>query len=241
MTQSDPGEREAARERQSHVRHELRSPLAAMYPALSMLLDGIAGELTTMQRDYLEIIERSAVRLERYLSGATESGWLDCAAAPVEPAAVSLAEAVEDTLALRRIGGLEGPRIEIERARGAQAVAWADREDVRHIVADLLDNAVRYAGDRGPVRALVSASVTEPAVSLAVHDDGDGIPSDEIARVFDFGFRGHAAREASVPGLGIGLWVCRELAERNGGSIAVRSEVGAGTTVTLTLPAAPAR
>ena len=240
MTKPDPSECEAARERQSHVRHELRSPLAAIYPALSMLLDGSAGELTTRQRDYLEIIERSAVRLERYLSGATESGWLDCVSAPTAPAAVSLAEAVEDTLAVRRIGGLEGAGIEVARTPGAQAVAWADREDVHRIVADLLDNAVLYSGDRGPVGAVVAASATEPVVTLTVKDQGDGIPSDELARVFDFGFRGRAAREAAVPGLGIGLWVCRELAGRNGGRIDVRSEVGAGTTVTLTLPAAPA-
>ena len=143
-------------------------------------------------------------------------------------------------MAVRRIGGLEGPRIEIERATGGPAVAWADREDVRRIVADLLDNAVRYAGDRGPVVAVVAASATEPVVTLTVHDGGDGIPGDELARVFDFGFRGRVARETAVPGLGIGLWVCRELAGRNGGGIALRSEVGAGTTVTLTLPAAPA-
>lgn len=69
MTESDLGEREAARERQSYVRHELRAPLAVMYPALSMLLDGSAGELTPKQREYLGILERSAERLERLLGG----------------------------------------------------------------------------------------------------------------------------------------------------------------------------
>ena len=79
MTEPDLGVREAARERQSYVRHELRAPLAVMYPALSLLLDGIAGELTPKQREYLEILERSAERLECFVAGATESGWLDCA------------------------------------------------------------------------------------------------------------------------------------------------------------------
>jgi len=90
MAEPDHGEREAARERQSFVRHELRAPLAVMYPALSMLLDGSAGELTPKQRDYLEILERNAERLACLIAGATESGWLDCAGAAVEPAAVPL-------------------------------------------------------------------------------------------------------------------------------------------------------
>ena len=94
MTESDPGEREAARERQSYVRHELRAPLAVMYPALSMLLDGSAGELTPKQREYLELLERNAERMERRLAGATESGWLDCAGAAAEPAAVPIASAM---------------------------------------------------------------------------------------------------------------------------------------------------
>ena len=155
MTQSDPGEREAARERQSHVRHELRSPLAVMYPALSMLLDGSAGELTPMQREYLEIIERNAVRLERYLAGATESGWLDCAGG-AHGARRGVARRGASTTS-SPCGGSAGWRGRASRSSarpGAPAVAWADREHVRRIVADLLDNAVLYAGDArsGPGR-----------------------------------------------------------------------------------------
>jgi len=238
MTESDPGEREAARERQSFVRHELRAPLAVMYPALSMLLDGSAGELTPKQREYLVILERTAERLERLIAGATESGWLDCAGTATEPAAVPLGEVLEEILAVRRPGGRHGPRIEVERAPGPRAVAWADREQVRQIVTNLLGNAAQYAAAGSSVQVTLGASADQPTVSLSVEDEGCGIPAAELAHAFDFGFRGAAAREAALPGLGIGLWVCRELAGRCGGSIAMRSDVGAGTTVTVTLPAA---
>jgi len=240
MTESDSGEREAARERQSHVRHELRSPLAVMYPALSMLLDGSAGDLTSKQRQYIEILERNAERLERYISGATESGWLDCAGADVEPAAVPLGEALEEVLAVRRLGGQQGPRIDIGHAPGPRAVAWADREQVRQIVSNLLANAAQYSDGASVIRIDVSAAGDSSTVSFAVQDHGWGIPANELVRVFDFGFRGAAARDAALPGLGSGLWVCRELVGRSGGSLAIRSEVGEGTTVTVTLPAAGA-
>ncbi len=238
MTESDSAEREAARERQSYVRHELRAPLAVMYPALSLLLDGSAGELTTKQRDYLGIIERNAERLERRLAGATESGWLDCSGAPVEPAAVPLGEVVQEVLAVRRLCGQQGPRILVERPPGPLSVAWADREQVRQIVANLLCNAAQYADDGGAIRVSAGVTADQHAASLTVQDEGPGIPADELPHVFDFGFRGAAAREAALPGLGIGLWVCRELLDRSGGSIAIRSEAGAGTTVTVTFPAA---
>ena len=240
MAEPDSDERAAARERQSHVRHELRSPLAVMYPALSMLLDGSAGDLTSKQRQYIEILERNAERLERYISGATESGWLDCAGADVEPAAVPLGEALEEVLAVRRLGGQQGPRIDIGHAPGPRAVAWADREQVRQIVSNLLANAAQYSDGASVIRIDVSAAGDSSTVSFAVQDHGWGIPANELVRVFDFGFRGAAARDAALPGLGSGLWVCRELVGRSGGSLAIRSEVGEGTTVTVTLPAAGA-
>ena len=238
MTESDPGEREAARERQSFVRHELRAPLSVMYPALSMLLDGSAGELTPKQREYIELIERNAERLERLIAGAAESGWLDCARVPTEPAAVPLREVLDEFLAVRRFGGQRGLPIEVERAPGPSAVAWADREQLRQIVVNLLGNAAQYAGGGAAIRVRLEASADQHTVSLAVADEGRGIAAAELPHVFDFGFRGAAACEAALPGLGIGLWVCRELAGRCGGSIAIRSEAGVGTTVTVTLPAA---
>lgn len=240
MTESDLGEREAARERQSYVRHELRAPLAVMYPALSMLLDSSVGELAPKQREYLEILERNAERLERLIAGATESGWLDCAGAAVEPVAVPLREVLDEVLAVRRLGGQQGPLIQVERTPGPRAVAWADREQVLQIVENLLGNAAQYSAGGRPVRVTLGASADQPTVSLVVEDEGLGIPAEELPHVFDFGFRGVAAREAALPGLGIGLWVCRELVGRSGGSIAIGSEVGAGATVTVTLPAAGA-
>ena len=149
-----------------------------------------------------------------------------------------LREVLDEFLTARRLGGQQGPRIEVERAPGPSAVAWADREQVRQIVVNLLGNAAQYAGGGAAIRVRLEASADQRTVSLAVADEGRGIAADELPHVFDFGFRGAAAREAALPGLGIGLWVCRELAGRCGGSIALCSEVGAGTTVTVTLPAA---
>ena len=75
-------------------------------------------------------------------------------------------------------------------------------------------------------------------MAVEVADTGPGMPPEELARAFEFGFRGELARQLRAPGLGAGLWICRELAARNGGSLTLTSEPGAGVCATLVLPAA---
>jgi len=231
---------EAARERQSHVRHDLRAPLAVVYPLLSLLLDGGAGELTAKQREYLEIIERNVVRLEGLIGSAADSGWADCSTALPVPTEISLSDVVDQVVTQRRVRAQAGATIEVRSGSGPLPHAWADRDDARQIVAGLVGNAASYAPPAGSVTIRVGAGSEAGTVRVDVVDTGPGIPSDELARAFDFGFRGELARRLAVPGLGAGLWICRELARRNGGEVAIRSEPGAGTTATVVLPAAPA-
>ena len=109
---------------------------------------------------------------------------------------------------------------------------------MRQIVADLIANAAAYSPPEGAVTVRVAQGGAPGTVELVVADDGPGVPQEELPLVFDFGSRGVLARRLGVPGLGAGLWVCRELARRNGGSIKLESPPGAGVTVTLVLPAA---
>jgi signal transduction histidine kinase len=228
--------KEAARERQSYVRHELRAPLAVIYPLLSLLRDGGAGELTPRQEEYLEVLERNVTRMETLVSGTVASGWADCSAAPPVPETVVLGDVAEELATLRRMEGLEGAAILLDAGAAPTPRAWADRDDVRQILADLVGNAVAYTPAAGTV-TIRARRDDDDTVVLEVEDTGPGVPPEELGRVFDFGFRGELARSMKVPGLGAGLWICRRLAERNGGSLAVASEPGTGVVATLTLPA----
>jgi two-component system sensor histidine kinase BaeS len=228
---------EAARERQSHVRHELRSPLAVIYPLLSLLLDGGAGELSLQQREYLEVLDRNVGRLEALITGVATSGWADCSAAPCTPAEVILGDCAEDLIALRAAEGARGAVVMVEAGAPSRR-AFADREDVRQIVAGLVRNAVAFTPESGSVTIRTRSGDDGSMVVLEVTDTGPGVPPEELGRVFEFGFRGELARTLKVPGLGAGLWVGRELARRNGGDLRLASETGAGVTATLTLPSA---
>jgi signal transduction histidine kinase len=226
-----------ARERQSHVRHELRAPLAVIYPLLSLLQDGDGGGLTEQQREYLAVLDRNVVRLEALITGVTASGWADCSAAPRTPTDVALRDVADELVALRAAEGAQGPSVLVETdALGLRALA--DHEDVRQIVGGLVRNATSYTPADGRVTIRTREGEDAGTVVLEVLDTGPGVAPVELGRVFEFGFRGELARSLKVPGLGAGLWVCRELAHRNGGDVRLASGPGAGVCAALILPAA---
>jgi two-component system, OmpR family, phosphate regulon sensor histidine kinase PhoR len=238
MTRNEDSERTAARERQSYVRHELRAPLAVMYPVISLLLDDQEGTLTDDQRRLLEVLQRNAERLEARITSATESGWLDCAAVPTVLEDVSLDSVVDELLTQRRLRHLTRPRIAVS-AGSPPPVARADRHHVRGILANLVANAGRQTPSRGEVRIRTGWAPDGSMAALSVEDDGPGMATEDAAIACRFGYEDDADDGART-GLGIGLWVSRELAGRNGGSLEVIAAPGRGTTVTLYLPAARA-
>jgi signal transduction histidine kinase len=221
------------------MRHDLRAPLAVIYPLLSLLLDGAAGELGPQQRDYLQVLERSVARLEALVIGVADSGWADCSAAPPLPAEVALADVADEIVTLRRVEALEGAPIVVQSTSPPTPRAWADRDDVRQIITSLVRNASTYTPVEGSITIQIRPG-GDCTVAIDVVDTGPGMPPEELARAFEFGFRGQLAAQVRAPGLGAGLWICRELATRNGASLTLASEPGAGVRATLTLPAARA-
>jgi signal transduction histidine kinase len=232
----DGSSAQAARERQSHVRHELRAPLAVIYPLISLLQDGAGGGLTDQQREYLEVLDRNVVRLEALIAGVSASGWADCSTAPADPTTVVLGDVAEELVAIRGAERAGGAGVVVENGTPSPR-ALADREDARQILGGLVRNAVAYTPLDGRVTIRARQGEEAGTVVLEVEDTGPGVPPEELDRVFEFGFRGQLARDLRVPGLGAGLWVCRQIARRNGGDVRLASVSGKGVTATLVLPA----
>jgi signal transduction histidine kinase len=221
----------------SHVSHELRSPLAAIYQFITILLDGLAGELSPEQHDYLEIVLRNVNQLRSMVGDL-----LDCARAAngkltVTPQPTEVARIVVETLhTLRPSATQKGLDLLMDLPDDLPMVA-ADPVRLRQILANLVDNAIRFTPAGGTITVCRRHLDDEPhMVCLTVTDTGCGIRPEDTARIFERLSQTADTIDERRQGLGLGLYICSELIRHHGGCIWVESAPGQGSTFCLTLP-----
>ncbi len=215
------------------VSHELRTPLAAVYGAAMTLAGRDFGDREDIRRELVQQIAEQAERLSAIvddilLVGRIESGGLTMEPARIDPLEVS--RAAVDAARLR-VG--ESQEVEL-RTAGEVPEIETDAGRLRQVLDNLLDNAVKYSPNRGPVELRVVAD--DRFVRFVVSDEGVGIPSVEMTRIFEKFYRVDPQQTGGVSGTGLGLYVCRELVERMDGRITVQSILGRGSAFTVELP-----
>ena len=225
--------------------HELRTPITAVSGFAQLALrdlqhraeaapEDYGQELTRLTRQLTIIHDQSAKlgRLVRELLDVSriQAGRLEFHLVPTDVADVArtVAEQVQMVQA--------GQRIDVDAA--GPCMTLGDRDHLEQVVGNLVDNAIKYSPEGGPVHVRVRCEGEQ--VHLAVEDKGIGIPADQVARVFDIFYRTSEAERRRTPGLGLGLFITRGIVERHGGRIWADSEIGRGTTVHVTLPVQPA-
>ncbi|MDA1279984.1 MAG: ATP-binding protein [Chloroflexi bacterium] len=219
------------------VSHELRTPLTSVKMYADMLGEGDAGELTDQQVRLVDNLRTTVDRLTRMVDDLNvvsliEAGRfnLQSASLDMDEVVVSAVDISEPTFAEREI------RIRIVHADEPVFVN-ADRERMLQVVANLLNNAAKYAESGS--ETVVAISVENGQVKVEVTDSGPGISSEDLTAVFESFYRSKSARMSRVPGSGLGLSIARGLVEAHGGKIWAASTEGAGSTFTFTLPLAP--
>jgi signal transduction histidine kinase len=214
----------------SNVSHEFRSPLMSVVGNVDLVLEEADG-LSPDSVHRLEVVQRNA---ERLLSLVSELLVSASAVLAVHPRRTDLAGLIENS-----IGSVQAQAdaSNISLATDVPAPLWAHADPLRigQALDNLVSNAIKYSPDGGKVT--VSARRSDSWVQLKVQDTGMGISEEETSRVFTRFFRSQAARQAAIPGVGLGLSITKTIVERHGGNISCESKPGAGTTFTLTLPA----
>src|SRR5690349_11829649 len=210
------------------VAHELRTPIAVLQAGHEALLDGVA-EPTPAE---LGSLRDEVLRLARMVGDLQTLAAADAAALNLTRKPGDLAElaaAAADSLARR----FEAAGLALHRQLDAAPVL-ADPRWLHQVITNLLSNALKFTPPGGQVT--ISTEVAGADAVLQVTDTGQGIPAEDLPRIFDRFFRGQQA--AQISGSGIGLSVAAELAEAHGGRLTAASEVGHGTQLTLSLPSA---
>jgi two-component system, chemotaxis family, sensor kinase Cph1 len=214
------------------VSHELRTPIAAVYGAAQTLRRRDVGAETS--RALLDIIDGESVRLvslvdEILMTSQIDSGKVVMSQSEVDPRAVAQA-AVSSAVA----AGQESS-IRIEAAEGMAPVS-ADPEKLRQVLANLIENALKYGVNPTTPTILVRVGEVRDSVRFEVIDGGPGIPRHEQGRVFEKFYRLDPHMQQGVRGTGLGLYICRELVSRMQGRIGIDSGEGRGSTFWVELP-----
>jgi signal transduction histidine kinase len=217
--------------------HELRTPLGAIGGYAALLEEGIYGTLTEEQSKYIARIRHNQAHLLQLVNelldlGKIESGAFELRldAVPVQTVVDSAHTMIEPQIRARDL------KLQVEVA-DPELRFHADRERVEQIVLNLLSNAVKFTPPGGSVRIMVAPE--EDKICLGVRDTGVGIPDDKLEIVFEAFYQVEDTRSRAYGGTGLGLSISRQLARAMGGDLTVKSELGIGSTFSLSLPRSP--
>ena len=223
-----------------NVSHELRTPLASIQGYTETLLDGAIHDPEHNVR-FLTIIRQNAERLGRLTSDLLTLSRIELRTQKFQFASYYVNRVLmEDVETMRPMAEKKNISIRLEPAAD-HAEVFCDAEAVHQILANLLDNALKYTPENGNI--FVSAAQIAPTseqpnemVKLSVRDTGIGIPPDELPRLFERFYRVDKARSRELGGTGLGLAIVKHLVRAQGGQVGVFSKPNEGSTFFFTLP-----
>jgi len=216
--------------------HELRTPLNAIAGYTALMTEGVYGPLNEQQLDTVARIERNEKQLLSLVNDVLGFVSAEKGEVSVHCESIQGTEAFDAVLPLVKQDLVSRHSILTrDRIRSGLAVQ-ADPKSLQQILVNFLSNASKYGSDGGTIT--IGAQREGTKVRIWVRDTGVGIPQGEIERVFEPFFQAERGTTRRFPGVGLGLTIARDLAQRMNGDVTIASELGAGTTASVLLPAA---
>jgi sigma-B regulation protein RsbU (phosphoserine phosphatase) len=221
----------------SHVSHELRTPLTCIHQYVTLILDGLSGPITPEQMDHLKIVLKSVNQLHAMIRDLLEATRADSGKLRIEPRCIDIGELMRPAIAMMKPSADE-KHIALEVAADQSVpLLYADPDRALEIFINLIDNAIKFTPQEGSVLVKASRVETDPtSVYLSVSDTGRGIPQDSLPQVFERLYQDPDAVDGNRSGLGLGLFIAKEIVTLHGGRMWVASEPGNGSTFSFTLP-----
>ncbi|MFM6941657.1 MAG: sensor histidine kinase [Candidatus Planktophila sp.] len=222
----------------STVNHELRTPLTSIIGYIEIMRDENLTTSSEEQRKYLEVLDRNAQILLHLVESMLSLSKIDAAEGKLPDNKVNLREVIDNAIFIMQPTS-ESSHIEIDFASEEQLFVQGDSGQLSQVFINLLGNAIKFS-PRGShivisMRAVSDSDGGESA-EISVTDSGIGIPRDDIDHLFTRFFRAKNADSGQYPGTGLGLAIVHQVVTRHRGSIDVSSNLGTGTTFTVTIP-----
>jgi two-component system, OmpR family, phosphate regulon sensor histidine kinase PhoR len=218
-----------------NVSHELRTPLASIQGYTETLLDGAIHDPNNNIK-FLNIIRQNAERLTRLTADLLTLSRVELGQQKYKFASYRMEVLLEDNLdSMRPLAEKRNIELRLDPV-DPELEAFCDAEAVHQILTNLVDNAIKYTPAGRKVNAGALRTETGDMVEIYVHDDGLGIPPDELPRLFERFYRVDKARSRALGGTGLGLAIVKHLTRAQGGEVRVESVLDQGSTFFFTLP-----
>lgn len=221
----------------SHVSHELRTPLTCIHQYVTLLLDGLAGTMAPEQTDHLRTVLKSVNQLHAMIRDLLEATRAEGGKLRIDCRCVTISKLVEQAVAMMRpTAQNKGVGLEVG-IDSRVPLLLADPDRILEVLINLMDNAIKFTPSDGGVTIKACVQETDPdLVYVSVCDTGRGISPEARALIFDRLYQDPDSIDNNRSGLGLGLYICRELVRLHHGTMSVVSEVGHGSTFTFTIP-----
>lgn len=214
------------------VSHELKTPITSIMGYADTLLEGGYDEET--QEKFLNVIASESRRMARLVTDLLTLSRYDSNKKKTQKESFDLGNLVkrcQEKLAIEI--KKKGHKVNCFVTADVPLV-YADKDDIERVVLNILTNSIKYTPDNGEIKIYVGFVYNDAYIKI--FDNGIGIPEDDLSRIFERFYRVDKARTREMGGTGLGLSIAKEILDKNGGSIDIKSKVGEGTEVVIRIP-----
>ena len=214
------------------VSHELKTPITSIMGYADTLLEGGYDEET--QAKFLNVIASESRRMARLVTDLLTLSRYDSNKKKTQKESFDLGELVkrcQEKLAIeiKKKGHTVNSFVTAD-----VPLVYADKDDIERVVLNILSNSIKYTQDNGEIKIYVGFVYNDAYIKI--FDNGIGIPEEDLSRIFERFYRVDKARTREMGGTGLGLSIAKEILDKNGGSIDIKSKVGEGTEVVIRVP-----
>jgi two-component system phosphate regulon sensor histidine kinase PhoR len=216
----------------ANVSHELKTPLTSIKGFVETLLEGALTDKEN-SRTFLEIIKEHSERLEVIINDLLELSHIESKEIKLEMEKINMSNLTGEIIKEFK-SQLNKKNISVHNKLSAEVEAKVDKEKIRRILMNLIDNAIKFNKEGGHIN--IYGEIFDKEIRIIIEDSGIGIPQKDIGRIFERFYRVDKARSRQLGGSGLGLSIVKHLVELHGGGVGVESTEGAGSKFWFNLP-----
>lgn len=214
--------------------HQLRTPASGVKQFIGLLLEGYAGELTDLQRDYLQRANESNERQIDLINDMLRVAQVDAGRVDIQLSETNLKALIEDVVSEQNDTYKNRQQTVYVKMPEQDVIGIVDEKRFRMVIENLVDNASKYTPEGGKI--VVSMHTTKTAIVITITDNGVGIDKESLTKLFRKFSRVPNPLSEAVGGSGLGLYWANEIVKLHGGAIKVKSELDKGTVFRISIP-----